>query len=120
MAWAPHRKSKLELKEIGLWLKNNGYAHSIIIGQIEFARLSFYADGEFIYLLEGSYEDIMRFAKEKEAGLMVINKKTIDHFSPGFLDKISPKDLQRIDIPGIETPKYATTVFLIKGEGERK
>lgn len=120
MAWTPHRKNKIELKEIGLWLKNNGYAHSIIMGQSEFVRLSFYADGEFIYLPEGLYEDIMRFAKEKSADLLIVNIKTIDHFSPGFLDKISPKDLQRIDIPEIKTPQYATTVFLIKGGGETK
>lgn len=118
MAWAPHRKSKLELKEIGLWLRDHGYAHSIIMGQYEFIRLAFYADGEFIYLPEGSYEDIMRFAKEKEkeANFLVINKRTIDHFSPGFLEKISPRDLQRIDIPSIQTPKYGTMVFLIKSK----
>lgn len=120
MAWAPHRKNKIELKEIGLWLRDHGYAHSIIIGQYEFIRLAFYADGEFIKLAKGGYQDTIRFVREKEGYLLVINKKTIDHFSPGFLDKISPKDLQRIYIPEIKTPKYATTVFLIKGEEERK
>jgi hypothetical protein len=120
MAWTPHRKNKIELKEIGLWLKDHGYAHSIIMGQGEFFRLAFYADGELIELSKGNYQDIIRFAKEKNANLLVINKRTIDHFSPGFLEKISPKDLQRIDIPGIKTPKYATTVFLLTGGGERK
>lgn len=120
MAWAPHRKDKLELKEIGLWLKNNGYAHSIIVGRVEFIRLAFYAEGEFIELPKGSYQDITRFARQQKADLLVISEKTIDHLSPGFLEKISPRDLQRIDIPGIKTPKYGTTVFLIKGEGERK
>lgn len=120
MAWTPHRKNKIELKEIGLWLKDHGYAHSIIMGQVEFFRLAFYADGEFIELSKGNYQDIIRFAKEKNANLLVINKRTIDHFSPGFLEKIPPRDLQRINIPGIKTPKYATTVFLIRGEKERK
>jgi hypothetical protein len=116
IAWAPHRNNKLELKEIGLWLKDNGYAHSIIIGQYEFIRLAFYADGEFIELPKGSYQEIMRFAREKEGDLLVLNGKTVNHLSLGFLEKISPRDLQRIDIPGIQTPKYATTVFLIKSE----
>jgi hypothetical protein len=120
MAWAPHRKDKIELKEIGLWLKNHGYAHSIIMGQGEFLRLAFYADGELVELPKGNYQDIIRFAREKKANLLVINQKTIDHLSPGFLQKISPRDLQRIDIPSIKTPKYATTVFLIRGEKERK
>jgi len=120
MAGAPHRKDKLELKEIGLWLKNNGYAHSIIVGQNEFSRLAFYADGEFIRLPEGSYEDIILFAKEKSAALIIINITTIDHLSPDFLEEISHGGLQIIDIAGIKTPKYATTVFLIKGAGERQ
>jgi len=120
MALAPQRKDKLELKEIGLWLKNNGYAHSIIVGQNEFNRLAFYAEGEFIDLSKGNYQDIIRFAWEKKARLLVINQKTIDQISPLFLEKIALRDLQRIYIPGIKTPKYATTVFLIKGAGERK
>ena len=119
-ALAPNRKDKLELKEIGVWLREHGYAHSIIVGQGEFFRLAFYADGELIKLSKGNYQDIISFAKEKNANLLVINKKTIDHLSPGFLEKVSSLDLQRINIPGIKTPKYATTVFLIRGEKERK
>ena len=114
MAWAPHRKDKLELKEIGLWLRDHGYAHCVIMGQREFARLVFYADGEFVHLPKGSYEDIVRFAREKKVTLLVINKKTIGYISPHFLEEVSPNDLQKIDIPGIKTPKYATTVFLVR------
>jgi hypothetical protein len=114
MAWAPRRKDKLELREIGLWLKKNGYAHSVIVGQHEFLRLAFYADGEFIHLSRGSYQDIMRFIREKKADVLVINARTIDRFSPNFLELVSHKDLQRIHIPGIKTPKYATLVFWVK------
>lgn len=116
LAWAPNRKDKLELKEIGVWLREHGYAQSIIVGQYEFTRLAFYADGEFFELPKGSYQEMMKFAKEKEGDLLVLNEKTIDHLSPGFLQKISPRDLQRIDIAGIQTPKYATMVFLIKSK----
>ncbi len=120
MAWSPQRKDKLELKEIGLWLRDHGYAHSAIIGQAEFGRLAFYADSEFIELPKGSYQDIIGFSKEKKANILVINQKTIDQFSPLFLEKVSPRNLQRIDIPGIKTPKYATAVFLIKSARERQ
>jgi hypothetical protein len=119
-ALAPHRRDKLELKEIGVWLKEHGYAHSIIVGQYEFLRLAFYADGEFFALPKGSYQEMIEFAKKKEGDLLVLNEKTIDHLSPGFLRKISPRDLQRIDIAGIQTPKYATIVFLIKNKGMGK
>lgn len=36
-----------------------------------------------------------------------------------LLEKISHQDLQRVDMPSIKTPKYATTVFRVKGVGER-
>jgi len=114
MAWAPNRRDKLELKEIGLWLKHNGHAQSIVTGQLDFPRLAFYAEGDFIPLPRGSYEDIVRFSKEKKANLLVINGKTIDRFSPNFLNSVSDRDLQRIYIPGIKTPKYATLVFQVK------
>jgi hypothetical protein len=120
MAWAPQRKNKLELKEIGLWLKNNGYAHSSIAAQGEFTRLVFYADGVFILLPKGTYQDIMRFAREKEANLLVINEKTIDHFSPNFSNSVSSRDLQRIHIRGIKTPQYGTLVFRVKELEEKE
>lgn len=120
MAWAPQRKNKLELKEIGLWLKNNGHAHSIIIGQHEFSRLAFYADGKFIQLPKGSYEDILQFATEKKASLLVINEKTIDHHSSNFSNSVSSRDLQRINIPGIKTPRYSTLVFRVKELGGKE
>ena len=63
---------------------------------------------------------MIKFAKKKEGDLLELNEKTIDHLSPGFLRKISPRDLQRIDIAGIQTPKYATIVFLIKNKGMGK
>lgn len=117
MAWAPHRKDKMEIKEIGLWLKEHGYAHSVIIGQHEFTRLAFYADAEFVPLPKGTYQDIIRFLKGNKAKLLVINKNTINHFSPYFLDKVSPKDLQLINIPDIKTPQYATLVLKVKESG---
>lgn len=119
MAWVPNRRDKLELKEIGLWLRDHGYANSIIIGQHEFSRLAFYANGEFIYLPKGNYQDIVRFAREKKARLLVVNKETIEDFAPHFFDMVSPRDLQQIDIPGIATPHYATTVFQVEVRGEK-
>ena len=114
MAWAPQRKDKVELKEIGLWLKNNGHDHSIIAGQKEFSRLAFYAGSDFIILSDASYQDIVKYSRSKKADLLVINEKTIEHLSPNFFNSIPTKGLQQIHIPFIKTPKYATRVFQIK------
>ena len=110
---ASKRRDKLELKEIGLWLKNNGYSNSIILGQDKLARLAFYAESEFIPLPKGTYEDIIRFARERKVSLLVIDKEVMDRLSPKFLGKVTSKDLQPIDITGIKTSKYPILVFRI-------
>jgi hypothetical protein len=111
----PQRKDKLELKEIGLWLKNNGYANSVILGQAELMRLAFYADSKFIPIPKGSNEDIIRFAREKKGSLLVIDKEVMvmDRQSPNFLGKVTSKDLQPIDITGIKASNYPILVFRI-------
>jgi 4-amino-4-deoxy-L-arabinose transferase-like glycosyltransferase len=113
MGLRPQRKDKLDLKEIGSWLKNNGYANSMILGRAELMRLAFYADSEFIPIPKGSYENIIKFARERKARLLVIDKEVMDRLSPNFLDKVTTRDLQPIDITGIKTYKYTILVFRI-------
>ena len=113
MALGPHREDKLRLKEIGLWLKNNGYANSIILGRAELMRLAFYADSEFIPIPKGSYEDIIRFARERKASLLVADKEVMDRLPPNFLDKVSSKDMIPIPMAGIKTSKDPIVVFWV-------
>ena len=118
IALAPHRKDKLELKEIGIWLKEHGLANTVILGQKEFDRLAFYAGCDFVLLGKGRYKDILRIAKSRGARILVINARSIERFFPDFWEKLSPEDMKRVEIPDIKTPKYATTVFLLKTSGE--
>jgi 4-amino-4-deoxy-L-arabinose transferase-like glycosyltransferase len=113
MALGPHRQDKLRLKETGLWLKNNGYANSIILGQAELMRLAFYADSEFIPIPKGSYEDIIKFARKEKASLLVIDKAMMDRLSPSFLGKVTSEDLLPINVGGAKTPKHPIIVFRI-------
>jgi hypothetical protein len=96
-----------------LWLKNNGYGNSIILGQAELMRLAFYADSEFIPIPKMSYEDIIRFAKDSKARLLVIDKEATDRLSPNFLAKVTSKDLLPIHVGGIKTSKDPIMVFRI-------
>lgn len=118
IALAPHRKDKLELKEIGIWLKGHGLGDTVILGQKEFDRLAFYAGCDFVLLGKGRYKDILRIAKSRGARILVINARSIERFFPDFWEKLSPEDMKRVEIPDIKTPKYATTVFLLKTSGE--
>jgi hypothetical protein len=109
----PHREDKLELKEIGLWLKNNGHANSIILGRAELMRLAFYADSEFIPIPKGSCEDIIKFARERKGCLLLIDKEVMDKWSPNFLDRVSSRDLKPIFMAGIKTSKDPILVFRV-------
>jgi hypothetical protein len=120
MGLRPRREDKLELKEMGSWLKNNGYANSIILGQAELMRLAFYADSEFIPISKGSYEDIVRFAREKKASLLVVDKKVMDRVSPNFLDKISSEDLLPIYRAGMKSSTGPIMVFQVLERGFKK
>jgi hypothetical protein len=113
VAWAPQRKDKLELKEIGFWLKNNGYANSIVLGQAELFRLAFYADSEFIPTPKGTYEDIIRFARERKVSLLVIDKEVMDKWSTNFLREVSSRDLKPINMAGIKASKDSIVVFRV-------
>lgn len=118
LAWAPHRKDKMGFKEIGTWLKNNGYAHSIIVGQEDFDRLAFYADSEFIQLPKGKYEEIIKFARERKANLLIIDKMAIDRLGSHFFDRISPQDLEPIKLTGIRASQNGMMVFRVIDQKE--
>lgn len=117
-AWTSPRQDKFGEKELGTWLRNHGYGQSIIVGQEDFDRLAFYAESEFIPFPKGSYEEILRFAREKKASLLVVDWRTIDLLSPGFSERLSPKDLQPVPITGIMNTKYGTIIFNIVGQGQ--
>ena len=117
VAWAPQRQDRVWVKELGTRLRDNGYSHSIIMGQQELAhdlfRMAFYAESEFIPLPKGTYEDVMRFAKERKARLLVVDKGAMNRLPLHFFDKVSSKDLVPIDITGIKASKYPILVFRI-------
>jgi 4-amino-4-deoxy-L-arabinose transferase-like glycosyltransferase len=113
MGLKPQRKDKLEFKEIGSWLKNNGYASSIILGRAELRRLAFYAESEFIPIPKGSYEDIIRFARKKKVNLLVVDREVMERGSPNFLDEVSSRDLKPIHMAEIKDPKDPLMVFRV-------
>jgi hypothetical protein len=116
MGLRPQREDKLELKEIGLWLKNNGFANSIIVGRANVMRLAFYADSEFIPIPKGSCEDTIRFAKQRKANLLVIDQGMMDQWSVKSLDQITCEDLKPITMAGIKASKDSVMVLQVSNK----
>jgi hypothetical protein len=79
-------KEKTTIKEAGLWLKENGYQGSVIMGPKQLLRLAFYADGRFVEMPD-SWEKAIESIRQKEVKIVVIDSCTIERDCPGFLEK---------------------------------
>ena len=77
------REDKTNLKEVGLWLKENGYQGSVIMGSKEFIRLVFYADGKFLEMPD-SWEKVIVSIHQNKVRLVVVDSCTIEQDCPGF------------------------------------
>jgi hypothetical protein len=77
------RTDKLFQKEIGSWLKENGYQGSVVMGPKKFLRLAFYADGRFVEMPD-SREKALESLRENGVRIVVIDSCSIDQDCPGF------------------------------------
>lgn len=85
-------KEKTTIKEIGLWLKQNGYQGSVIMGQKKFLRLAYYADGSFIEM-PASWEKAMESIRKKVARIVIVDSCTIEQDCPGLLINLPQTEL---------------------------
>jgi len=81
-----HRKDKIILKEIGLWIKEN-YKENLKICTTHMPRIAFYASGDHFELPRHNWED---FIKKYKIDILVINKRKLKEFSLKF-----PKELEK-------------------------
>ncbi|OGW47590.1 MAG: hypothetical protein A2Y66_03350 [Nitrospirae bacterium RBG_13_41_22] len=89
---APRRTDKISFKEMGLWLKENGYQGSVIMGSKEFLRLVFYADGKFLEMPD-SWEKVMGSIHQNGVRLVAVDSCSIEEECPGFNVNLSQAGL---------------------------
>jgi hypothetical protein len=96
----PERAHRAYQKEIGFWLKNNTPNNAIIMSNSPIE--AFYADREFVLLPAGiptaegpglSYEEIIRYSKQKGIRFILINHNTHET-NPDFIPSIKGSDLK--------------------------
>jgi hypothetical protein len=92
------RTGKIHLKEVGVWLKENGYQGSVIMGPQKFLRVVFYAEGKFVEIPDswGKGLDIIR---ENGVKVVVIDPCTIEQECPDFLKNLVGSKLFPIQGP---------------------
>ena len=78
------RTDKFIQREIGLWLKENGYQGSVVMGPKEFLRLAFYADGRFLEM-PNSWEQAVESTRKNRVGILIIDSCTIEQDCPSCL-----------------------------------
>jgi len=78
-------KEKITIKEAGLWLKNNGYQGSVVMGPKKFLRLAFYADGKFIGL-PGAWERVPESIAQAGVCIVIVDSCSIEQDCPGFTE----------------------------------
>ena len=86
-------KEKTTIKEAGLWLKNNGYQGSVVMGPKKFLRLAFYADGKFVEM-PNSWKTATEEIRKNRVLIVVVDSCTLEQdclgclmnwFTSGFL-----------------------------------
>lgn len=90
----PRRLNKLPRKEAGIWLKEHGNAHPLIMSTMP--RAAFYARGRHLRMPEGACQEIIDYAKLNEVDYLIIDEEKIKEDSPGFIGAIDSKDLELI------------------------
>jgi hypothetical protein len=79
-------------KKVGLWLKENGYQGSVMMGSNKFLRLIFYADGKFIEM-PASWPSLVCSIQNNKVQVIIVDSCTIDQDCPDFSQNWSRKGL---------------------------
>jgi hypothetical protein len=104
------RTDKFIQKEIGLWLKENGYQGTVVMGPKKFLRLAFYADGRFVEMPD-SWEKAIESIRQKEVKIVVIDSCTIERDCPAFLENWSQAGLFQVKAFKKEKEKCAIQIY---------
>ena len=104
------RTEKFYLKEIGLWLKQNGYQKSVIMAPDKFARIVFYADGKILEMSD-SWKKVIEAIHRNGVKIVIIDPSTIKEDCPDFLANLPGGKLFPLLGPKGREGKYAIQIY---------
>ena len=102
------REHRFIEREAGMWMKEHLPMGARVMCQ--FPQEPFYAELPWVGMPQGSYEEILRVARDRKVQYLVVDEK-IEKDSPGFLEKLKKEDL--VPIRDFKTGDKRVTIFEI-------
>jgi len=102
--------NKLAFKEVGLWLKQEGYKGSVMMAPEGFVRLVFYADGTFVKM-PASWEEAIRRIHQDKARIVIIDGRTVKDDCPGFIENWQQAGLFRLQGPVTKNERWVIEIY---------
>jgi len=103
---------RMHSREIGLWLKENGYQGSVIMGQKRFVRVAFYADGTFLEIPD-SWEKVMDSIRQNGVKVLIVDTSTIGQKGRGFFKKWSDAGFIPLRVPKEKKEQDTVQIFAV-------
>ena len=105
-------KDKGEMKIIGIWLKENGYGGSAIMGPSRLSRLAFYAEARFIEM-PGSWEKVIESIHQNGVRIVVVDSCATERDYPGLRANLLRAGVARLEGPKYESGNCATEIYWV-------
>jgi len=103
---------KITIKQAGLWLKENGYRGSLIMGPKRFYRVAFYAEGRFVEMPD-TWEKVSQSLHKNGVSVVVVDSCTIKEECPGFLENWPQAALFQVKRFERQKEKCATEIYAV-------
>ena len=114
LSWSGY--SKVEMKKAGIYLKKMGYSQKRFAIEPRLIRLGFYTEGDYVVIPPYvSYTTLDTFLRVEGIDYLVVDEKTIEGTIKGFKDHLRTFNLERVDLPELNTYReYSIAVFVVK------
>lgn len=111
LSWSGY--DKVEMKKAGIYLKKMGYSKEKIAVEPRLIRLGFYADADYIVIPPFVDHSVLdKFLRSEHISYLIVDERTIDGTIKGFKDNLKRFNIEKMDLPGLDTYKeYSIVVF---------
>jgi len=114
LSWSGY--SKVEMKKAGIYLKKMGYSQKRFAIEPRLIRLGFYTEGDYVVIPPYvSHVTLDTFLRVEGINYLVVDEKTVEDTIKGFNDHLRTFNLERMDLPELNTYReYSIAVFAVK------
>ncbi|MEN6318159.1 MAG: glycosyltransferase family 39 protein [Syntrophaceae bacterium] len=114
LSWSGY--DKIEMKRAGIYLKKMGYSQKRFAIEPRLIRLGFYTEGDYVVIPPYvSHVTLDTFLRVEGINYLVVDEKTVEDTIKGFKDHLRTFNLERIELPELNTYReYSIAVFAVK------